>query len=148
MEPQFWWAWVVVGILLVVLEIFTAGFIVMWFGIAAIVTALPVGLGAPPAVIIATYAISLLILTVFVRKITIGFMSRGSGTLGTNVDALLGCAAVVVEEIDPIKGTGQVRVRKEVWTAVRERNEPLPVDSIVRIVGIQGAKLVVEKEEG
>lgn len=46
MGPEFWWVWVVAGILLIIFEIFTAAFIVMWFGIAAILTAIPVYFGA------------------------------------------------------------------------------------------------------
>jgi len=146
MEPEFWWIWVVLGILLVVFEIFTARFIVMWFGIAAIVTAIPVHLGASWEFIIGTYAASVLLLTLFVRKITLDFMSKNSRELDTNANSLLGSIGVVTEEIDYVKGTGKVRVGKEIWTAVSEPGDPLTLDTKVRVVRTQGVKLIVEKE--
>jgi inner membrane protein len=146
MEPGFWWIWVVVGILLIVLEIFTTGFVVMWFGIAAIVTAIPVYLGASGELIISTYAASVFLLTLFVRKITINFMSKNYRQLDTNVNSLLGSTGVVTQDIDYVKGTGKVRVGKEIWTAVSEQGNSLKLDTKVRVVRVQGVKLVVEKE--
>jgi len=146
MESEYWWIWVVFGILLIVFEIFTAGFIVLWFGIAAIITALPVYFGASAGVIIATYGVSILILTVHVRKITIDMMSKRSKMLKTNADAVLGSLGVVVEEVDPIQGTGQVRVGKEIWTAHHEGSEKLAVNTQVKVLRIEGAKIIVRKE--
>ncbi len=147
MEPKFWWVWVVAGILLIVLEIFTVGFIVMWFGIAAIITAIPVYLGSSIEIIVATYGLSVLLLTVFVRRISLDYMSPTSKALNTNADDVLNSSGIVVEEIDPIKGKGQVRVRREVWTASSQNGVNLPVDTVVRVLKVEGVKLIVTKEK-
>jgi membrane protein implicated in regulation of membrane protease activity len=41
-----WWVFVTVGILLMAMEVITPGFIIMWFGLATIVAAIPVYFGA------------------------------------------------------------------------------------------------------
>ncbi|ADY14461.1 NfeD family protein [Sphaerochaeta globosa] len=140
-----WWVFVTVGILLMAMEIITPGFIIMWFGIATIVAAIPVYFGASTSVVLITFAITLLILTVFVRRI---FTNRfaGKGGIRTNASSLIGEKGVVIESIDPLKATGKVRVRKEVWSAGTKSGKPIGVDQIVVVQAIEGVKLLVEKE--
>lgn len=140
-----WWVFVTVGILLMAMEIITPGFIVMWFGIATIVAAIPVYFGASTSVVLITFAVTLLILTVFVRRI---FTNRfaGKGGVRTNASSLIGERGVVIEPIDPLKATGKVRVRKEVWSAGTKSGNPIGVDQIVVVQAIEGVKLLVAKE--
>jgi len=62
----------------------------------------------------------------------------------TNVDALIGQVALVTKAIDADLG-GQVRVEGEVWLAQAQEN--IPENAKVRIVGVSGTKLHVEKIE-
>ncbi len=139
-----WWIFVVIGVLLMALEVLTPGFLVMWFGVSFIVAAIPVYLKAPFWVVMLTYAATLLVLTVFVRKI---FAGAGQRTEKTGPAALMGEEAVVVEVIDAVQGTGRVRAGKEVWSAISEDGSSIEVDRIVRIKRIDGVKLVVAKKE-
>ena len=45
MEQYAWIMWIIFGIFLIITEIFTLGFVLLWFGIAAIVAALAAFLG-------------------------------------------------------------------------------------------------------
>ncbi len=137
-----WWLFVTVGVLLMALEVFSSGFIIMWFGIAFIIAAIPVYLGAPTSVVLITFAITLLLLTVFVRKIFIGKRKAPR----TNAPSLLGEKGIVIEEVNSVRGTGLVRVHKEVWTAIPKDSEVIPVDQSVVVLKIEGVKLLVEKE--
>lgn len=137
-----WWLFVTVGILLMALEALTPGFIIMWFGIAFIVAAIPVYLNAPTQVVVVTFAITLLLLTVFVRRIFIGKRKVSS----TNAFSLIGEKGVVVEEINPVRGTGRVRVRKELWTSIAKDSEIIPIDQVIIVEQIDGVKLVVKRE--
>ena len=139
-----WWIFVVIGVLLMALEVLTPGFLVMWFGISFIVAAIPVSLKAPFWVVMLTYAATLLILTVFVRKI---FVGKGHQAARTGTAALIGGEAVVVEAIDAVQGTGRVRAGKEVWSAISEDGASIEVDQVVQVKRIDGVKLVVTKEE-
>lgn len=140
-----WWLFVTVGILLMALEALTPGFIIMWFGVAFIVAAIPVYFHASTTVVLLTFAITLLLLTVFVRRIFIGTRSKHKGPK-TNALSILGEKGVVVEEINSIKATGLVRIHKEVWTAISQKSAVIPVDQIIVVEKIEGVKLIVERE--
>lgn len=43
-----WWAWVILGFALGVLEVLAPGFIFLGFAIGAVVTGVLVGIGVPP----------------------------------------------------------------------------------------------------
>ena len=120
MLENFWWVYVSIGILLIAVEIFTSNFIVMWFGIASIITAIPVYFDASTKVVILIYALSLLILTTFVRNITMGWFTKDEKDKATNINSLKGRIGFVTENIDMLKATGQVKVGKEIWSAVAE----------------------------
>jgi membrane protein implicated in regulation of membrane protease activity len=60
----------------------------------------------------------------------------------SNVNALIGQHGIVTQEISPIH-YGQAKVNGEIWTATAE--EDIDVDIRIRVIGIQGVKLIVEK---
>lgn len=147
MTQELWWLWILAGIFLIILEIFTAGFIVMWFGIAAIISAVPAYLGASIELIILVYCGTVFLLTIFVRKITMTYMHQNEITSNTNTDVVLNSKGVVLEDINPINGKGLVRIAKEVWTAESYDNSLIPKDSIIKVVNIKGVRVIVKKEE-
>ena len=71
----------------------------------------------------------------------------------TNADRILGQEAVVLEEIDNLRGIGQVKVGGDIWTAPSTQDEPIPKGTLVRVERIEGVKAIVslagptEKEE-
>ncbi len=140
-----WWLFVTVGILLMALEALTPGFIIMWFGIAFIVAAIPVYLNASTQVVLITFSITLLLLTVFVRRIFLGARSKHKGSK-TNALSLVGEKGVVIEEINSVRATGLVRIHKEVWTAISNGSDVIAVDEVIVVQKIEGVKLIVEKE--
>ncbi len=60
----------------------------------------------------------------------------------TNVDALIGQEAVVVEPIS-VNQPGAVKVNRELWGAIIRDGSMLQIGTVVKIVDIQGNKLVV-----
>jgi membrane protein implicated in regulation of membrane protease activity len=60
----------------------------------------------------------------------------------TNVDALIGQEAIVVEAIS-INQPGAIRVKRELWSAILRDGSMLQIGTVVKIVDIQGNKLVV-----
>ena len=135
-----------IGILLIAVEIFTSNFIVMWFGIASIITAIPVYFDASTKVVILIYALSLLILTTFVRNITMGWFTKDEKDKATNINSLKGRIGFVTENIDMLKATGQVKVGKEIWSAVAEDGNDIFINTKIIVIKPEGAKLIVKKE--
>ncbi len=63
----------------------------------------------------------------------------------TNADRNIGQIAVVTEEIENLKDKGAVKVNGVVWTAKNTADDPIPAGEKVRILRIEGVKLIVEK---
>ncbi len=141
------WFILLLGVLLIVAEAFVPGFVIIWFGIAAFIAAIPAYLGAPAWVVAFVYFFAVAILVTIGRRIVTQRISREAMKLRTNVDSLPGLKGVVIEEVDPVCGKGLVRVGREVWSAVTEDGQKIAKDEVVTVVRVSGVKLVVKKEE-
>lgn len=137
--------WLIVFVALLVIEIATMGLTTVWFAGGALIAFLAAYIGFGVAVqVILFLAVSILLL-VLTRPIAVKYFNQERQK--TNADRLIGQKAVVKEEIHTVQGTGRVEVNGMEWSAKTETAEVIPVDTIVLIRGIQGVKLIVEKEE-
>jgi membrane protein implicated in regulation of membrane protease activity len=64
----------------------------------------------------------------------------------TNVDALAGTTAKLLTAISP-DNPGSLRINDVVWTAVAKGNTKIESDTEVKIIKVEGNKLVVEPAE-
>lgn len=142
------WFWLALAIALMVIELSTVQLVSLWFSIGAIVTSLVKlifpNLGFPwQALIFALVSVALLIATrPFVKK----FLTRHSEGQKTNLELLLGKEAIVVEEINNIRGEGTIKINGLVWSARSDDNSIIPADTIVIFKEINGNKAVVERK--
>ena len=66
----------------------------------------------------------------------------------TNVEGLLGKKAVVIQKINNLAQTGQVRINDIEWMArTSDDSVTIPVDTVVIIKAVHGVKLIVEPKE-
>lgn len=66
----------------------------------------------------------------------------------TNVDSLIGENAVILEEVDNLKGTGKAMVNGLEWSArTEEDGEKIEKDTVVTIEKVQGVKLIVRRRK-
>lgn len=137
--------WLIVFVVLLVVEIATMGLTTIWFAGGALVSFLAayMGLGVIGQVIL--FLVVSILLLVLTRPIAIKFFNQERQK--TNADRLIGQKAVVKETIDTLQATGRVEVNGMEWSAKTEAAEVIEVNTIVNIKGIQGVKLIVEKEE-
>lgn len=141
MEP--WVVWLIVAGFFFILEIITEGFLVFWFGIGAI-AALGVSFipGTNTIAQIATFVILSIILVLSTRKLTDKIKPK---EVATNVYTILGKKAVVSQAIDNFKGTGQIKIDGDMWSAKSDNDEPIEAGSSVEILSIDGVKAIVKK---
>ncbi len=139
-----WVIWLLVACAFAIAEMLTAGFMVLWFGVAALV-ALVVSLIFPEAIVlqIVVWGIISIILLLLTKK----FADKLNPTpVPTNVYSVIGKKANVIVEINGEKSTGQVKVDGDVWSAKTEEfNAIIPVGSVVEILKVDGVKVVVKK---
>jgi membrane protein implicated in regulation of membrane protease activity len=62
----------------------------------------------------------------------------------TNADRVVGQAAMVVERVDNAAAAGAVRTDGKIWTARSSSGEPIEVGIGVKVLFIEGVKLIVE----
>lgn len=138
--------WLGVMIVLLVIELATMGLTTIWFAGGAAAAFAAAILGAGVVVQVVLFLIVSVILLVFTRPFAARYINRGH--INTNVEAIPGKTAVVIEEISNLKGTGRVRLDGNEWMA-RTENENLTIgkEKLVHVLRVSGAKLIVEEKQ-
>lgn len=135
-----WILWSILGVVLVIAEIFTLGFVLFWFGIGAFAAALAGWLGVPFGLQFMIFAGVSIILTVMSRTIFANYYSHDDeGAVKMGIDSLPGQIGTVTSESKGALNEGAVKVFGSTWTA-------FPADSSTRLV--EGEKVEVVRVEG
>lgn len=137
--------WIIVGLGLCLLEIFTPGFFVLLFGISAIITGIVSMLGLPIIYQWILFIALCLILLVFVRKYLIRLLDL-QPTQIANVQGFVGKSANIVHPVEKNSLKGRVKIEGEVWIAITEEDEKFSFGDKVIIKGISGTKLIIGRE--
>ncbi len=149
MTDWIWILWCVLGAILIVAEVFTTGFVLLWFGIGAMAAAFAGLIG------IHNFGLQFLIfaaisvgLTAASRTIFLNYFSRekSGDQLRTGVDALPGKIGTVVSSSRGAMQEGAVKVFGSTWTAYPASGEsPLEAGERVRVESVQGASIYVRR---
>ena len=137
--------WLVVAIVLVILEIMTAGFGVICFAIGAVFSALVAGLGGSITWQIVVFAVVSLLTFVFLRPVVIRFLDKKSKDVKTNADAVIGRKGIVSERIDSAQHTGRVAIDGDDWKAISEDGSVIEKGAEVKIVKLDSIILIVKQ---
>lgn len=139
-------AWFLVGLLLLLAELVTPGFVVIFFGVGAWVTALLIAFGLLPsfnAQLLTFMVASVVALLLFRKKGKSLFEGRRGGGYGANeaVDSIVGEKAVVVADIAP-NVTGKVEFNGSHWQA--EADVAIAKGTTVSVVERRNLTLIVK----
>jgi membrane protein implicated in regulation of membrane protease activity len=143
-EP--WFVWALIGVLCIGLEIIMPGFVIFFFGMGGLATAL---LCLIPAVAdiawlqIALFVVLSVVSLVFLRR---RFTKIFAGTVfdarkGNPEEDGIGSVAEVIETTGPVN-EGRIRFRGTTWKS-RTREGELSVGSSCRILGREGLLYIV-----
>jgi len=147
MASELWWVFVVVGVVLVICEIFIPGFVIMWFGVAAIIAAIPVYLEASMNTIVLVYSVSLILFGIFGRRLAMNYFNAGEDeSTKTNVATIIGSIGVVTQKVGLTGVPGRVYVNNESWAAISADGKEIENDTQVIVEKIDGAKLIINKK--
>ncbi len=138
--------WLVVLAICAVVELVTMGLTSVWFAGGALAAAL-IALVCPYFwVQVVLFIVVSLVLLIFTKPIAVKFFNKGR--VKTNAESLIGQRAIVVSEIDNLKGIGEVTVSGLDWSARTEEDGlVIPEKAVVMIKRIEGVKLIVELDE-
>jgi membrane protein implicated in regulation of membrane protease activity len=141
----FWWHWIIFGIILVVAEIIVPLFVIIWFGLSAIIVGF----------IILALDISLMsqfsswiILSLILLIVWFKFLRDKHSTHSGQSDFRLDTKGIVIETI-PHGARGKVRFEAPVlgsseWHATSDSN--LEKGTVIRIEAVNGQLIKVKKD--
>lgn len=136
------WNWFILAVLLIVLETVVPGIHFLWFGLAAAIVgviALAGGLAWQwQVVLFSVIAVAL----VFVVRRYSRSVGMNSDAPDLNVRGAQYIGRVLTVSNDIRQGRGKVRVGDTMWNA---EGEDAPVGTKVKVVGVDGTALVVER---
>lgn len=137
--------WLAATVVLSLIEIFTLGLVTIWFAAGSVAAFIVSLFDAPIALQVAVFLIVSIAVLVLVRPIaTTHFNNR---LKKTNIDALIGRKLIAKEEIDNLHGSGKVDMDGSTWIALSSNdNIVIHEGEEVKVVAVQGVKLIVERE--
>ena len=138
-----WKIWLLIAGAFTVLEIFTTGFLVFWFGVGALIAMISSFFIPNIYIQSGVFIISSVILLFSTRKFA-DKVQKNTPTVKTNAYSVENKIGKVIQEINPIEGKGEVKVNGEVWSAKSFDDSVIPVDSEVIIDHIEGVKVIVK----
>ena len=140
-----WWHWIIFGLILLILEIFTSTFIMLGLGIGAVIV------GVADLIFILSLNKELFIWSIFSIIIIIilfkYFKDKSPEDKSGQSDYAIGVKGIVEEPIDA-NGRGKVKFNtpilgNTIWHATAK--EDIPILSRVKIVKVKGQLIEVEK---
>ena len=133
--------WLIAMVLFGVLEAVTVGLTSIWFAVGALAALIAASLGAFALVQVIVFLVVSFVTLLLVRPLAQRYINDRKEP--TNADRVIGREAVVTQAIDNLKGEGQVNVSGAVWTARSQEEAPIPAGVRVRVLRIEGVKVIV-----
>lgn len=141
LEP--WHVWIIGGILLIILEMFTSTFFLASFGAAALATSIAAANDASTAWQLGVFAIVSSLMLILLRPVAVKGLYRRSDSQPTNAAAMIGRTGLVVDEIPGQLRPGRVKIGGEEWRSMSFDDNFIPENTVVTILEIDGATLTV-----
>ena len=138
-----WILWLIVAGIFFIIEIATVGFLIFWLGIGALLAMVTSFITDNLIIQTIVFVISSSILIPLTKPLVDKFWNKKP--IPTNSYSLINKRGIVTKKINTIQGVGQVKVNGEIWSAKTEGNKIIPKDSQIKVLKIDGVKLVVEQ---
>ena len=139
--------WIGFVIFMLLCEGFTTQLVSIWFAVGALCAAV--------SSLITSFVLVQVIVfivvtcgTLIATKPLVDKYKKGHKEVKTNSDRFIGQTGVMLTDIDTLEAVGQVKVSGEVWTAKLKNPTPVKKDDKVKILAIEGVKMIVEPWQG
>ena len=141
-----WHLWTLAALSLSILEVFTAvsGFLILCFALGCLLSAAAAFIGLGLEIQVLLFSVASIGAIFGLRPLFQSRFARSQHSVKTNVDALIGKVGIVSERIEPFPSGGRALVEGEDWWAVSRNDAPVESGARVKVVQVDGSKLVVE----
>lgn len=143
---QSWIVWLVLLVVFLIVEALTLGLVTIWFAggaLAAIIVSLLTDNVYIQSAVMIIVSLVLLMLYIFLIKPKFGKLATKAEP--TNADRAIGKEGIVIEDIHPDEGVGQVKVGGQIWSAVSDDLSIILKGQRILVKEIRGVKLIVSK---
>ena len=137
--------WLIVAFAAGAVEAATVSLVSIWLALGAVCAAVSAAFGASAVVQSIVFLVASLVLLILTAPLSKKF--REGKKVPTNADRLIGCDAIITEDIDPINGKGAVKVLGQEWSAQMQDGTTAEKGATVVVEDICGAHLVVKFKE-
>lgn len=137
-----WYIWLILSGIFMIAEIVTVGFLIFWLGVGALITMLVSFITDNVIIQTAVFVISSTLLIFCTRPLAKKLTKKDKDVV-TNAFAIVGKKALVIKDINPTLGAGQIKVDGQVWSAKCEDDTIIAQGTEVYILKIEGVKAVV-----
>jgi len=144
MEFELWHIWLITALIFFIMEIFIPSFVLFNFGIGALIGSLAAGFNLAPEWQILLFSLGTLSSFFLVRPVMRKYAYLKSMDYKSNVDALVGRFAEVIEDINNKNNQGLISLDGDIWKARSHFNCIIPKGTLVEIVQINSIILIVK----
>jgi hypothetical protein len=131
--------WIVAGLILAALEMFVPGMVIIWFGIAGVVTGILAFFVHNAYVQFGVFVVLSGLMIVFSQRIARRITHPEPELVGAN--RMVGAAGKVIQAIVPPE-LGRVKVQGDEWRA--SARCAIAENRMVKVIAVEGTRLMVE----
>lgn len=142
---EIWHIWLVVALVFVIIEIFTAGFAVACFSVGCVFSSVLSALELSLTWQFLGFAAGTFLSFVLIRPFVMRYLDRrtNGNEIKTNMDNLIGRTVIVTERIEE-GGFGRVKIDGDDWKAQKEDGTSAAVGEKLKIVSHESIILIVK----
>ena len=142
-ENMMLYIWLTLAIVFAITEVVTVGLTTIWFSLGALVSLLLVICGVDNITVqIVVFVLVSLLSLIATRPLVKKYINKK--VQPTNADRCIGKEAFVTEEINNVLSKGAVKVNGVEWSARSEDNSVIEIGEKVKIISIDGVKVIVQ----
>ena len=136
--------WVIAGIILLIAEIATpGGFILASIGLSSFGGSIMAYWNYSFKMQLLGFSILTMVIFFGIRPFYLKYLIGLEAKVGIGINAYIGKEYKVIEEIDNSENTGRLQIRGESWRARSDSGEKIKIDSIVKVIRIEGSTMIV-----
>lgn len=140
------YVWLIVGVLLLIIEVFTADFLFASIGLACLTASIPAYMGLSLTVQTITFAISSVMIFAFVRPFAKKVIQGKNHAKELGLNTLVNKRGIVTEAIINTEDKGHVKIDGDIWKAYSETGENIEEGVFVKVKRAESITVYVERE--
>lgn len=137
--------WLIVFVVFAALELVSLGMTCIWFAIGALAACVASLFTSNWIIQALIFIVVTVLVLILLRPIAIKHINGKAEK--TNVESMEGKVGKVISDIDNINAKGMVKIDGMEWTARSQQNDVIEEGTLVKVVAVEGVKVIVKEVE-